>query len=578
MKLKAGDNEAVRATLLTSYTYKPLDRGESIRILVLQPASEFLSPLAGELLHDDREHILNDLADSQQYETVSYAWGETIFTHWITLDGTARLSITANVDSMLRHLRKGHRRVRLWVDAICLNQEDAEEKAVQVQLMGEIYQHAHKLHIWLGPGDDEDAVRVFRYFQYGLRTAKSMKRDRTSVLSHVPWSSIQKLLHLSWFRRRWVIQEVELSKDITVHWATKKIPWNVFLSGLQELKTSQPRRLDPVDQGVMDAVCALGGPRSVLLQLLWTHHQAECSDHRDRLFSLFNLAKDVVDGASAASYELHHTVSSAASPRINGRAVTSYTQPWPSVYAGFVKMCLTSGYSKEILLHCCAFRSLSHYDINYPSWVPDWSVSRNDGTVMAANFGRREIDVPTLPTSQLLQGSISLTCCEHFIKIVLGGWSPSTGSDQIIYELGKIKSACRLLAMGPGQMFRMAVSDGALKDDFEETKKFSTLAYLNEVIATISNPDEVAFVRAMARHQFYICEDNFAGFGSTKLHAGDMVLGYQQDSSPLCPVLNLVGRGPSSFSGHIHRIVGYVWHYGCDSLHNIQQKKTFTLV
>lgn len=566
------------AQQLNPYTYKPLDRTASIRILFLEPAATFSAPLIGELLHDDREIILNDLTDTRQYETVSYAWGEPVFTHWITLDRTTRLSITENVDSILRHLRKNHRQVRLWVDAICLNQQDAQEKGVQVQLMGEIYQCAQKLHLWLGSGDDQDAAAVFQHFQHGVLAMKLARR--MSLVSHVPWQSAQKLLHLPWFRRRWVIQEVELSSDITVHWMSKKIAWRVFLLGLQQLKSSEEKRLDLLSQNVLDAVCGLGGSRSTVLDLLWRHHQAECSDRRDRLFSLFTLGRDVIDGTSAQISVMPPTSPSTAPTGIDASALISYTQPWASVYVGFVKMCLKNGYSKEILLHCCAFKSLSHYDINYPSWVPDWSMSRHDGTLATANYGRREIDVPTLPTSQLLQGIVSLRCREHLIDSVLGGWSPSTGSDQILYEIRGIKSACRKLQIEPGQLYRDAVADGALRDEFDAMKKSPHFSWLKEVIVTIYDLDMQAFIYTMAIHQFYVCQDRFLGFGPSTLRRGEMIVDYQQESSALRPVLSIVGRGPSSFGGYVCRIVGFVWCCGFASDCGVweEQDRSYTLV
>ncbi|KAH8707140.1 heterokaryon incompatibility, partial [Phaeosphaeriaceae sp. PMI808] len=84
------------------------------------------------------------------YEAMSYTWGIPNFTHHITCDGTTELSITLNVDIMLRHLRKTSKPRYLWVDAICLNQSDENEKAIQIGMMGHIYKEARKVNIWLG--------------------------------------------------------------------------------------------------------------------------------------------------------------------------------------------------------------------------------------------------------------------------------------------------------------------------------------------------------------------------------------------------------------------------------------------
>jgi hypothetical protein len=75
------------------------------------------------------------------------------------------------VNSLLRHLRKETAQHRLWIDAICLNQADNEEKSVQVQLMGEIYSQARKLRIWLGE-TDSDTPKIFAF----LKTIAGMSR------------------------------------------------------------------------------------------------------------------------------------------------------------------------------------------------------------------------------------------------------------------------------------------------------------------------------------------------------------------------------------------------------------------
>lgn len=545
---------------LTPYIYQPLERPESIRIFALHPATEQSAPLAGVLLHDDRENILNDCDDIRQYETVSYAWGKPIFTHWIVLDGTARLSITANVDSMLRHLRKGHRKVRLWVDAICLNQEDAAEKGVQVRLMGEIYQCARKLHLWLGSGGEQDVAAVFRHLHHGMLAAKLAEGNSSSLHTHVPWSSVQKLLHLPWFRRRWVVQEVELSSDITVHWMNRKIAWNVFLSGLQQLN-ARGEELDVLSQSVLAAVCGLGGVPSSMLELLWRHHQAHCSDHRDRLYSLFSLAKDITDPNSEPTSALPSRTPGALSQGNHVQQLIDYTCQWPNIYVRFAKMCLRRGYFQELLIHCCDFKSLSRHDINHPSWVPDWSIPRHEGTLAAANYGRRELDIPTLSTSILLQGKISLNCREHQVENIFGGWSPSTGSDLIQNEMDAITRACRRGGIRPANLLRIGISHGIFKDDFDAMKRSLANSWLDPEAEGFDDDDSHAFVYAMSQYQFYVCVDGSIGVGPITLKEQDMIVRSQEGSNHLDPVFQVVGREATSFGGYIYRIVGYVWHH-----------------
>jgi len=69
--------------------------------------------------------------------------------HHITINNHD-LQITTNLDSALRHLRKPHNAIRLWIDAICINQADTNERSEQVRQMRDIYMYASKVIIWLG--------------------------------------------------------------------------------------------------------------------------------------------------------------------------------------------------------------------------------------------------------------------------------------------------------------------------------------------------------------------------------------------------------------------------------------------
>jgi hypothetical protein len=73
---------------------------------------------------------------------------------------------TANVDVMLRHLRKAYDSRNLWIDALCIDQTDDSEKAKQVACTGAIYKWADKTHVWLGAATDHDEIpAVFAFLK-----------------------------------------------------------------------------------------------------------------------------------------------------------------------------------------------------------------------------------------------------------------------------------------------------------------------------------------------------------------------------------------------------------------------------
>ncbi|GKT58366.1 heterokaryon incompatibility protein [Colletotrichum tofieldiae] len=101
---------------------------------------------------------ITPIATPQPYKALSYTWGQPDKTHSIDIAG-AHLGITASLDTALRHLRRKDEPIRLWIDQICINQVDSEEKNEQVPLMTQIYSKAELVLVWLGPtADNSDAL------------------------------------------------------------------------------------------------------------------------------------------------------------------------------------------------------------------------------------------------------------------------------------------------------------------------------------------------------------------------------------------------------------------------------------
>ncbi|KAF2805885.1 HET-domain-containing protein [Mytilinidion resinicola] len=118
-----------------------------IRQLLLQPPSDDAAN-ADRIICFLRRLSLEDAAE---YVALSYVWGPPDSqTRSVTLNGQP-FPVTENLHDALLHLRKANDRRDLWIDAICINQSDAEEKTSQVQLMRHIYRKASAVIIWLGP-------------------------------------------------------------------------------------------------------------------------------------------------------------------------------------------------------------------------------------------------------------------------------------------------------------------------------------------------------------------------------------------------------------------------------------------
>jgi hypothetical protein len=131
--------------------YRPLDASKSeIRLIELLPTATNTSTRRERTPRCNLIHA--SLNDKPNYVALSYTWGDPRDTEKITVDQSL-VSVTRNLHSALKHLRYEKTVRIIWIDAICINQSDDEEKSWQVQLMSEIYQRASFVSIWLGPAD-----------------------------------------------------------------------------------------------------------------------------------------------------------------------------------------------------------------------------------------------------------------------------------------------------------------------------------------------------------------------------------------------------------------------------------------
>jgi hypothetical protein len=134
------------------FHHKRLSSERAIRILTLHPSLTFKSSLIVTL-----KEVLLDAVPESGYEALSYVWGSPMGRHPIQCDGCL-LYVTPNCESALRHLRKERSERILWIDAICIDQEDGldslHERNAQVAAMGEIYSKATTTFCWFGEGLD----------------------------------------------------------------------------------------------------------------------------------------------------------------------------------------------------------------------------------------------------------------------------------------------------------------------------------------------------------------------------------------------------------------------------------------
>lgn len=174
--------------------YCPLDRakGEN-RLFHLHPGSD------GDVISGSLEcHELGSARES--FDALSYVWGEIGDCTTIVVDETP-VSVTKSLEAALRGLRFQDRPRTLWIDYICINQGDIEERNQQVANMGLLYEFAKSVLIWLGEETPDTAVgmKVLSYF------ANEPRPQLHPIWQHYPASVVQAglldIMNRAWFQR-----------------------------------------------------------------------------------------------------------------------------------------------------------------------------------------------------------------------------------------------------------------------------------------------------------------------------------------------------------------------------------------
>ena len=212
-----------------SELYRPLDpQSQQIRLLRLFPSTQLDAPIHCSIfkagLRDDPPPI---------YRALSYVWGDPKLTAEINIEGTeGPTTIGLNLSLAIRYIRHDSDDVVLWADALCINQDDSQERSDQVRMMGSVYDGAKEVIAWLGEEDDDtkiamELVESWATFMDNLNEIEGSVRQpiRAAILEQVQKlvplaldsrakSALLTLAKKPYWARAWIYQELSLGKNV----------------------------------------------------------------------------------------------------------------------------------------------------------------------------------------------------------------------------------------------------------------------------------------------------------------------------------------------------------------------------
>jgi hypothetical protein len=439
------------------YSHRALSWLKEIRLLKIFPG-EGNAKLQAELVHTPVEHL-----SDTDYEAISYTWGSGTFSHEIIIEQKPFYT-TENVQKILTHLRRLDGPCIVWIDQICIDQTNLEEKGHQVRLMQDIYRLANEVLIWLGESDGytEESFSFLQILLHDIQTTKEFdklfeKYTRQNVVENEErFQRLGKILSHAWFTRVWIYQEVIVASKARILCGAHSMTWDMFAKALTALaetgldqmldrpsigprETSSNHRHVLQIQGLKERWSA--GQEIELQKLMLASSPCAATDPKDRVFSFLGIATDAED------------------PELD----PDYKQPISEVFHQTAAFLLCRD-RKPYLLHGSG-RTKSAECSNLPSWVPDLSV----GAEVEVLGARSDIFSAARDTSARVRIGKSQK------KLVVTGFILDTISERT--------SPCRMPPLGDDAQIEM-------DNDFIRALALWKLAWLKEASEMAFNQED----------------------------------------------------------------------------------------
>ena len=305
-----------RHSLKAHYQYTPLFSERSIRLLQILQETRTGIPQC--------ELTTVSLDNKPPFIALSYTWGNPVVQPKNTPGTTERccqiicngrfLDVTQNLYDFLKQAKHGRSldsEDKIWIDAVCINQNSLKERSAQVRLMGDIYRSAKSVIVWLGACAAKESQYAIELLQRisttsteKLNTLKQLQIHNPLVskvlgkpgASNAHWLALKQMFSRAWFTRIWIIQEIAFAEKIEVLYGSHTLSWESCIKACEFLSYSIGNDLQtpsniPYGGSNAEILSMFQDYDAVnLLDVLIMTRSFEASDPRDKIFAVLGLA------------------------------------------------------------------------------------------------------------------------------------------------------------------------------------------------------------------------------------------------------------------------------------------------
>ena len=377
------------------HAYSPLDPAENEVRLLKVPDDNGNNDLTCSI-------VTVSLHAAPDYSAISYVWGDPVRRRVMKLDGS-QVSVLATAVEALQHMHAAAftepgQPAYIWIDAVCIDLDNDQERSQQVTIMSEIYSNATQVLAYLGPAfaAHTDIQRSICAAANALRKAAGSRRGLDRVLdfdTDLPVAEclagldnalLGQFYGSSWFTRLWILQEAALAKAAFAFYGSSSLPLSDAIvvaralvkmerhsgnfetnrdslsRGISRCKTLYNLRvwhaceLKLAHQGdCRKGQCYTGLPLTYLLEVMHSHANSEM---RDKVYAILGLADSSVARQLQPDYKLS--------------LQTVYTQA--------TRIAFQQDNSYEVMrwARTCGNRPDEWYrEHKWPTWLPLWQAS-----------------------------------------------------------------------------------------------------------------------------------------------------------------------------------------------------------